>query len=94
MKMKNVEYKNMVASTASNGANYLESPVGVLNVGDVVTRTIVPTARELQRSRRGTPKITIETFVVTGLGGEFYSKILECEAVRAYCEKTTEFKAM
>jgi hypothetical protein len=89
--MKNVEYKNMVDGIAKNGAAYIEAPVGALNIGDVVTKTVLPSPRALQRSR-GTPKITIETYKITGFGGEFYSAILGCDVARAYCEKNIEYK--
>lgn len=92
--MKNVEYKNMVCGQAKNGADYLEAPIGALEIGDAVVRTIEPTIRPSYRSRRGTPERIIETYVVTGFGGEFYSSILNCDVTRAYCEKTVECIAL
>lgn len=91
--MKIIEYKNMVAGIAKNGAAYLESAIGTLNVGDTVVRRIEPSTRELQRRSRSTPKTMIETYVVTGFGGEFHSEILGCDVARAYCEKTVEYVA-
>ena len=89
--MKNVEYKNMIAGTAKNGADYIEAEVGALEIGDTVTRTIAPSARASQRRARSAPKTIIETYVVTGFGGEFYSSILDCDVTRAYCEKTVKY---
>lgn len=89
--MANVEYKNMTDGVAKNGAVYLECLVGALNVGDVVIKECKPSVRP-GRAVRGTPKTTIETYIVTGFGGEFYSSILEGDAVRAYCEKTVRYE--
>ncbi|ELY5178944.1 hypothetical protein SNE85_000808 [Vibrio cholerae] len=81
--MANVEYKNMASGTAKNGADYLEVAVGALNVGDVVIKVIPPRAPRGFRAPRGKPVTTIETYTVTSFGGEFYSQILNCDAVRA-----------
>ena len=89
--MKNVEYKNMASGVSKNGADYLEVKIGTLEVGDTVVKTVPPSKRELQRRGRSTPKTTIETYVVKDFGGEFYSGLLECDAVRAYCEKTVQY---
>ncbi len=88
--MANVNYENMVDGKAKNGSFYLECATGALSVGDVVVKTVRPPAREIARSR-STPKTTVLTFVVTGLGGEFYSSVLNCDAVRAYCTRTVEY---
>lgn len=84
------EYKNMVASTANNGASYIEAEVGALEVGDVVTRIIKPRSRGGFRASRSAPMTSVETYVVTGFGSEFYSEVLGLDAVRAYCTKTVE----
>lgn len=91
--MKTVEYSKMTDGTAKSGSEFLEAAVGALDVGDVVIKKSYPSARAMQRSR-GIPKVTVEKFVVTGIGGEFYSQILNCDAVRAYCDKTITFEEL
>ena len=90
--MANLEYKNMTSGTAKNGVEYLEVAVGTLSVGDVVVKVVPPRAPRGLRAQRGKPVTTIETYTVTGFGGEFYSNLLECDAERAYCDKKIEFK--
>jgi hypothetical protein len=91
--MATVEYKGkMTDGIAKNGSCFIECVTGSLNVGDVVVKKHTQDAsRGGFRRPRGPIKTTVETFVVTGFGGEFYSDILKCDAVRAYCEKTVEF---
>lgn len=90
--MKTVEYIKMTDGIAKSGANYLEVAVGTLNIGDVVVKVVPPRAPRGFMPSRGKPVTTIETYTVTGFGSEFYSQILGCDAVRAYCDKTVTFE--